>query len=98
MSGEGVYILELDRPLGNERHSARYYVGWTRNLEGRLHYHERGLGAAFTRAAVQQGIGWKVALFIPGAGRDVERAIKNSKNTKRWIDAYQRRQAKGATA
>lgn len=95
MSGEGVYILELDKPLGNARHQARYYVGYTRNLEGRLYYHEMGRGAAFTRAAVEQGIGFKVALFIPGAGRDIERAIKNSKNTKRWMTAYQRRQACG---
>jgi putative endonuclease len=92
MSGEGVYILELDQPLGNAKHQASFYVGYTRNLEGRLYYHERGQGAAFTRAAVERGIGFKVALFIPGAGREVERKIKASKNIRRWIASYQRKQ------
>jgi hypothetical protein len=26
-----VYVLELSSPLGNEKHQARFYVGWTKN-------------------------------------------------------------------
>ena len=90
-SGDGVYILEFSEPVGNERHSARYYVGWTRNIEGRLHYHRRGAGAAITRAAVARGITFTVALFIPGAKRELEREIKRRKNTRRWLESYLRR-------
>lgn len=42
MTGEGVYILQLDAPLGSAKHSARFYVGYTRNIEGRLWHHEGG--------------------------------------------------------
>lgn len=90
ISGQGVYILELSEPLGNERHSARYYVGWTSNVEGRLWYHEGGHGAAFTRAAVERGITLKIVVWIPGAGRDVERRIKRQKNTARFVAQYLR--------
>lgn len=90
---EGVYILEFDQPLGSARHSARYYVGYTTNLEGRLWHHRRGTGAAITRAAAERGIGFNVVVFIPGAGRDEERRIKNLKNTPRFVERYQRRQA-----
>lgn len=91
-SGEGVYILELSKPLGNERHSASLYVGWTSNLAGRLYYHEGGQGAAFTRAAVERGITFKVVLFIPGATRELERKIKRYKNTRQWMERYLKRQ------
>lgn len=91
-SGEGVYILKLSKPLGNDNHRAQYYIGWTRNLDGRLWYHEAGQGAAFTRAAVERGITFEVALFIPGADRALERAIKRSKNTKRWLASYLKKQ------
>lgn len=91
-SGDGVYILEFSEPVGSAKHCARYYCGWTRNMEGRLHYHRRGAGAAITRAAVARGITFTVALFIPGATRELEREIKRSKNTRRWMERYLRRQ------
>lgn len=91
---EGVYILRFDQPLGNEKHQAQYYVGWTKNLEGRLYHHRRGTGARMTAAAAKMGIGFEVVLFIPGADRSVERAIKNRKNTRKFVEAYQRRMAR----
>lgn len=94
MKGEGVYILRLSRPLGNGRHSASFYVGWTRNIEGRLFYHKRGQGSNFTRAAIKRGIDFELVLFIPGAGRDVERQIKARKNTRRFLEQYARKQKK----
>lgn len=87
----GVYILKLDRPLGNDNHRAQYYVGWTVNLPARLSFHRKGRGAAFTRAAVEQGIGFEVVVWIPGATRELERSIKNYKNTPKWIAAYNNR-------
>lgn len=86
---QGVYILELDRPLGNENHQARYYTGYTEHLEGRIWYHESGLGAAFTRAAVERGIGFKVVAWFPHCGRDTERAIKRLHNTAAFVKRYQ---------
>lgn len=97
MTGAGVYILELAQPLGSAKHQARFYCGYTTNLEGRLWHHQNGRGAAFTRAAVERGIGFSVALWLPGAGREVERAIKASHNIGRWLQAHQR-QTKGGAA
>lgn len=88
----GVYVLRFDRPLGSKQHAAQFYVGWTKDLDARMWHHRRGTGAAITRAAVERGIGFEVVLFIKGAGRDVERQIKAQKNTKRFIERYQRRQ------
>lgn len=90
-----VYIIQFDRPLGNERHQARYYVGWCREntLEARLNHHRRGTGAAITRAAAERGIGFEVVLTIPGADRTFERKIKNQKNTARFIERWARQQA-----
>jgi hypothetical protein len=55
-----VYLLRFTEPpaaggepLGSERHSARYYVGYTsRRIADRLDEHRNGEGAAITRAVV----------------------------------------------
>lgn len=86
-----VYILRLERPLGNERHSAQCYVGWAQNLDARLRHHRSGnrhRGAAFTSAAVERGIDFDVVLAIPG-DRTPERLIKNRKNTAEFVRRYQ---------
>jgi len=90
VSRKGVYVLKFTPAVGNERHRARYYVGWTRNLDKRLKQHRGGRGSAISRAAVKQGCEIEVVLFIPNAGRDMERVIKQSKNVRRWIATYRR--------
>ncbi len=83
-----VYILKFDRPLGNpaNKHGqAQFYVGYAKNVEGRLHYHLAGRGACITRAAVQQGIGFEVVLVIKEGDRALERKIKAQKNTYKWL-------------
>ncbi|MEH1826739.1 MAG: GIY-YIG nuclease family protein [Nostoc sp.] len=50
------YMIELSRPLGNEKHQARYYLGSCANLKKRFQQHLQGSGAAFTRAAIKRGI------------------------------------------
>lgn len=90
-SGEGVYILKMSAPLGNENHQAQYYIGWARDLEARLHFHRTGRGAAFTRAAAQQGIEMEVVVWIPGASKKAERWIKNQKNTAVFVRRFQER-------
>lgn len=81
-----IYILEFEKPLGNERHSARYYVGYCYDgtLARRLKQHRAGTGAAITRAAVERGIAFNVLVTAPG-DRAYERQIKRQKNTPRLI-------------
>lgn len=90
-----VYILEFDKPLGNPnnpRGQARYYVGSCEDhrYRERMEEHESGRGAAITRAAAAQGIGWKTAFILPGC-REVEKAIKRRKNTPRFVASLRRR-------
>jgi putative endonuclease len=79
-----VYILMLDRPLGNGRHQAQFSVGWAKDLGRRLWHQQRGSGAAFTRAAVERGIGFRVIWQQPDTKAD-ERRIKDLKNTRRFL-------------
>jgi putative endonuclease len=84
-----IYILEFQTPLGNEKHQARYYLGYCDNLERRLKEHEQGKGAAITRACVERGISFKVVAYFPG-DRTLERRLKNQKNTARIVANYRR--------
>lgn len=88
-----VYVLELETPLGSERHSARYYVGWTRDettLDARLRCHACGKGARMLAAAAARGIGWRVVWFDPEGDRALEKAIKRQRNTRRWLAQQQK--------
>ncbi|APU89067.1 endonuclease-like protein [Virus Rctr85] len=76
-----VYILRFARPVSGR---AKFYIGWTRNLEGRLYYHRKGQGASLTRAAVQQGIDFDVIYSCSGT-RALERSLKQKKNTPRLV-------------
>jgi predicted GIY-YIG superfamily endonuclease len=50
-----VYLLRFTEPLGSERHTARFYLGFTsRKIAARLAEHRNGEGAAITRAAVER--------------------------------------------
>jgi hypothetical protein len=55
-----------------------------------LQHHRSGTGAAFTRAAAERGIEMTVVLTIPHGDRQLERKIKNQKNTKRFVERYAR--------
>lgn len=79
-----IYILQLSAPLGNEKHSARYYVGYTDNLKQRLKYHRWGLGSSFMRAVKQKGLTFRV-IYTQEGDRTEERRIKSLKNTKRFL-------------
>lgn len=91
-----IYVLEFSRPLGNERHSARYYIGWARDVETRVNHHRKGSGAAITRAAAAAGIEMTIILIIPGTRND-ERRIKKWKKTRQWVQTQLRRQAESTT-
>jgi predicted GIY-YIG superfamily endonuclease len=87
MSAGYVYVLELSRPLGNENHAARYYIGWAKQFEARLAYHRTGRGATFTRRAVEQGIELTPIILIQG-DKKLERELKNWKSSKRVLRRY----------
>ena len=76
-----VYLLHFDRPYGpgggaNGRGTARHYIGWTRDLAGRLAEHAQGRGARLLEVVREAGIGWRLARTWEG-GRDRERQLKN---------------------
>ncbi len=81
ISGTGVYIIKLSRPMCH----ARYYVGYSVNVQSRLYYHRIGKGCHFTRAMYEKHISFEVIAFIPSGTRTTERRIKNYKDTKRWL-------------
>ena len=67
-----VYLIHLDTPYKHARH----YLGWTTNLDARLHAHRTGHGARLMEVITAAGITWRLVRTWPG-GRDRERAIKN---------------------
>lgn len=84
-----VYIIELERPMGSTRHSARRYIGWAKDLDRRLADHKSGQGSAMLRAAVERGIRFDIVAYLPG-DRALERRLKNMKNSRRalaWMNS-----------
>ena len=75
-----VYLLHFDRSYGpgggaNGRGTARHYIGWAADLEGRLAMHGAGQGARLLAVVHAAGISWTLARTWPG-GRARERQIK----------------------
>lgn len=84
-----VYIIRFHARLGNpaKKHgTALYYVGWCAEdgLERRLEEHRQGHGAAITRALAERKIGFDLVTSFPGTRND-ERAVKNYKNTRLYL-------------
>jgi predicted GIY-YIG superfamily endonuclease len=76
---ETVYIIHFDTKL----HHAKHYVGYTHNLQRRIILHRKGYGSKLMKAVAESNITWEVAAKFQ-AGRAVERAIKDQKNTSRY--------------
>lgn len=55
------YLIKLDRPLGSDRHRARYYLGIAANWQERFIQHCRGRGAKMLKFAVEHGRSLQVA-------------------------------------
>lgn len=97
----GVYILLFERKIGTDKHSCQYYVGFVDDSNGtapevalakRMVEHRAGTGAALTRWANKERIGYEVILFIPFLSRVEERRIKNQKNTKLYVARWFKKQ------
>lgn len=82
-----IYILEIKPKFWH----AQYYVGWCnpRGLWNRLKQHRTGHGAKITQAAVKAGHRLVLVAELPGT-RDDERAIKNRKNTPKFVEQLRR--------
>ena len=80
-----IYIYHFIYPIGsptNPRGRAQHYLGWAEDPYEREKVHRAGQGAAITRAAVEQGVDWKMFILTDG-DRDLERSLKNLKNGRR---------------
>lgn len=83
-----IYVLQLSKPF----HHSCYYVGYSETMEKlvkRVEHHKSGTGSTFTREALKQGITFELLVVFPNGTRENERAIKNQKNTKRFIKKLQ---------
>lgn len=66
-----IYLLHFDQPFGHAKH----YMGWARNLDGRLQHHAAGTGANLLKHVAAAGIGWTLSRTWTG-DRDRERRLK----------------------
>ena len=66
------YLLHFDRPFGHAKH----YLGWAKNLDGRLWHHRKGTGANLLKHVRAAGIDWSLARTWAG-DRNLERKLKN---------------------
>jgi hypothetical protein len=72
-------LLCFSEPLGNARHRASHYLGWSpdRKSEARIAEHLAGRGARITRAAVERGTALTLTRVWPGETRTDERRHKD---------------------
>ena len=75
-----VYLLHLDRPLAHARH----YIGWAKDVNGRIEHHRKGSGARFTQVLREKGIGFTVARIWQDGDKTFERRLKNYKKPSRF--------------
>jgi predicted GIY-YIG superfamily endonuclease len=75
VSRHTVYLLHFDRPY-------RHYLGFASDLEARIAIHRAGRGARLIQVITAAGIGFVIARTWSG-GRDLERRLKNRKNSPR---------------
>lgn len=75
-----VYLILLDRPL-SDLHTARTYIGYSKDLSVRMQQHAHGSRAAsrFLQVAYQRGIGWRLLRVWEG-DKALERRLKKMKN------------------
>lgn len=73
-----VYLIHFDRPLGHAQH----YIGFTDNLQQRLHDHEATCkGSKLLQAVRAAGIHFRVVRTWEG-DRGLERRLKNQKKAR----------------
>lgn len=89
-----VYLIHFDRPIGNDRHKAQHYLGYTsRSVRQRVEEHRatkwtpdggiQGPGACIMGAVNFHNIPFRVVKTWKG-GRSLERKIKKTNNLRRY--------------
>lgn len=84
-----VYLIHFEPSY---RH-AQHYLGWSEDLEPRLHAHAHGQGARLTQVAVQAGCNLLLARVWPDGSRSLERRLKAWHGSTRLCPICQGRQA-----
>ena len=81
-----VHRLHRDATVGNERHQAQHYIGFSENghtLSARIDHHRKGTsGASIMHALKERGIGFVLARTFKGASRSFERRLKKTKKVR----------------
>jgi hypothetical protein len=73
-----VYLIHFDKPYKHARH----YIGFTDNLEQRIHDHEYTCkGARLLQVVREAGIEFKVVRTWPDGDRNFERKLHNRKKS-----------------
>ena len=81
-----VYLLHFEQSIGsptNPKGRANHYIGWTTDLDKRLHQHRRGWSACIVKAFKKAGIKFVLAATWEG-DRALERSLKNKKHASRF--------------
>jgi hypothetical protein len=77
-----IYLIHFDNPF----HHARHYIGFCEdgNIDSRLARHKAGNGSRLIRALNKAGIDYSIVRIWPDGDRNMERKLKNQKNSKRF--------------
>lgn len=79
-----VYIIHFDRPwITSDGRTLEHYVGFSKQVEKRLHHHRKGSGANFLREAITRGISFRLVVRFSGTKRD-ERRLKVTGHIKKY--------------
>lgn len=81
-----VYLIHFDQPIGNERHRAQHYIGYTKNLKRRLVEHSSGNGSRIVNVVVELGISWQLVKTWTDGTRELERRLKRQKHAWRHCE------------
>lgn len=74
-----VYLIHFSKSFKGKQH----YIGYTENLEQRIHAHRCTCdGAQILKAARQNGVSFKVVRVWENGDRALERKLKNRHNSK----------------
>lgn len=77
----GVYVLHFDSPVNYADafkygdSTGRHYIGSSSDIQWRIWNHRQGEGSGMTKAALKQGIGFKLAGVFPGYAVEMEMAL-----------------------
>lgn len=72
-----VYLLHFDEAVGNERHRAQHYIGYTDDVKRRMWQHSNGIGfGRLVHVARERGIPFALARVWPAGDRVLEKRLK----------------------